>query len=788
MPIRPSVIALVVALANVAPMLRGEERPNVANVDFERHVSVLFRRLGCNAGACHGSFEGQGGFRLSLFGQSPANDFTAITGDIKTRRVVVDAPDESLILAKPSQRVDHEGGLRLPKDSWEYAIIRRWIADGARYTANRGHVHRLVVEPASVRLAPGDSLPLSVVAQFADGTSETTTAFSEFRPTDETVVTVDADGRVAAVGPGYTSIIASYRGMFVHASIVVPFPPADGPSPHLSPANLIDEEIDGRLDLLSLASSPSSSDAEFLRRATLDVLGTLPNVGDVRDFLADDDLDKRARATDRLLAHPRRATVWAAKMCDVTACNVDTMESPAALRPKRAKMWHDWFRHRFAENVRYDEIARAVLCATSRGGETIERWVEDEIRRENGALVSFESDYCQRRELDLYWRRIGADGPTPIEDFAELTASAFLGLRLHCARCHHHPYDRWSQRDFAGFAQILSRVRFDSSTELRSEINRQLEIRRQNRGSGVTYPPLPRLQEVYLSASRRPLVDAAAEASALPTAPGGPVLDDSSDARNSFTDWLVQPNNPYFAKSFVNRIWAKYFGAGLVEPVDDMSASNPSRHPSLLDRLAAEFVRCGYDIAHIERLILNSNAYQRSTRSVANNGADSRAFSHASVRPLPAETLIDALNTALETMDDFGPDVPGGSTAYDVAPNRLNGTDLDTVFRFLGRPDRRSLCDCDRALGPSIRQPIYLMSDPRVIAKISQGRLARLLAEGSDNRTILTELYLATLSRFPDEDELAYLDSQVSAASDRSAGFTDVLWGIINTREFSTNH
>jgi hypothetical protein len=802
------------------PAQRDSIAPIIEKVDFERHVAPLFRRLGCNAGACHGSFEGQGGFRLSLFGQSPAKDYAAITGDPKSRRIVFDGPEESLILAKPSRRVDHEGGLRLPEGSWEYAVLRRWIADGARHTLGSGDVRRLVLNKSvaapsprngtesvpyrgitgvvgqnpsesaqsAMQLAPGDALWLTVIAEFCDGTTERVTAFSDFRSTDEAVATVDADGRVTAVGPGHASMVASYLGAFANTSITIPFPPAEELVPRLPPINLIDVEIDRRLDELGLTSSPSASDDEFLRRATLDVLGTVPSVDAIREFLASQDAGKRSQAIDRLLAHPRRAAVWASKMCDVTGCNVDTMESPESLRPKRAKMWYDWFRRRFTENLPYDKLARGVLCATSRDGEPIDRWIEAEVARENAAAASFESDYARRPYLDLYWRRLVADGAPPVEDLAELTASAFLGLRLHCARCHHHPYDRWSQRDFAGFAQILARVRFGSSTELRSEMNRQLDLRRRMRESGATLPALPRLQEVYVSATGRPLLDAAAESSAPPTAPGGSVVDGASDPRQALADWLTQPGNPFFARSFVNRIWAKYFGAALVEPVDDMAASNPARHPILLERLAAEFVRSGYNIAHIERLILSSNAYQRSTRPAGNNSADSRNFARAAVRPLSAETLIDALNAALETTDDFGPDVPAGSTAHEVAPNRLSGTNIEAIFRLLGRGDRRSLCDCDRAAGPSIRQPIFLMSDPRVLAKIAGGRLARLLEAGCDDQAILTEFYLAALSRFPNKAELEFLEDQVSTAQDRRAALIDVLWAIVNTREFSTNH
>lgn len=783
-----SAFAQVASAEQAAAGRESSPAPVVENVDFERHVSSLLRRLGCNTGACHGSFEGRGGFRLSLFGQSPVDDFAAIAGDSESGRVVVDDPEQSLLLAKPSTRVQHEGGLRMPADSWEYALIRRWIAAGARYAPGSGDVRELAIEPKpSFEMTAGESLSCEVVARFADDTSERVTAFSEFQTSDETVAGVDPHGRVTAIGPGSASIIVSYRGAFARASIIVPHPLAELDS-RLPPANLIDAEIDRRLDQLRLVSSPLASDAEFLRRATLDVLGTVPTPDVVREFVARRAPDKRVRAIDRLLAHPRRAAVWASKMCDITGCNVDAMESPESLRPKRAKMWYDWFRRRFAENVSYDKLARGVLCAVSRDDEPIDRWVEEESRRQSAAEASFESDYASRPYLDLYWRRLAAGGPTPVEDLAELTASAFLGLRLHCARCHHHPYDRWSQRDFAGFAQALARVQFGSSTALRSEINRQLDVRRQQRASGAALPSLPRLQEVFVSDSPRPLVDAAAEADAPPTAPGGPVVDGTCDPRQGLADWLLRRENPFFARNFVNRVWAKYFGAGLVDPVDDMSASNPATHPALLERLAEEFVCSGYDILRLERLILSSNAYQRSSRTAGNNGADSRNLARAAVRALPAESLIDALNAALETTDDFGPDVPAGGTAYEIAPNRLSGAKFDAIFRVLGRGDRHSLCECDRATGPSIRRPIFLMSDPLVLAKIVEGRLARLIDDGNDDREIISEMFLAALSRFPDDDELEFLQKQVSSAADRRAALADIVWAILNTREFSTNH
>ena len=796
----PAVVLILTLLS--FPAIAGADEPvrdvaadrsaAVPTVDFERHIEPVLGRLGCRAGACHGSFDGKGGFRLSLFGGSPAKDFAAMAGDPATRRVVREAPAESLVLAKPSGQIEHEGGLRLPEDSFEYDLFRRWIADGAKFTAGRGEVRRLQFDAGEARtFAPGESAALKVIATFADGETEDVTRFSEFHSRGEAVATVDAAGCLTAAGHGGTSVTASYAWRSAHLAVSVPRPKSEASSTRLAPANRIDVEIDRRLDELGLPASPPASDAEFLRRATLDVLGTLPTPEEVRAFLADPSPARREAAIDRLLAHPQRAVVWASKMCDVTGCNVDTMEEPLELRPKRARMWHDWFRRRFAENVPYDEIVRGVLCGSSRGGEGVAGWLDGESARHRAAATTFHSDYADRPSLDLYWRRMRPGGPFPVEDHAELAASAFLGLRLHCCRCHHHPYDRWSQRDFAGFARTFARVQFGSSTELRVEMARQLERRRQARDAGLdgkASPPLVRVQEVFVAAQPRPLIDAAAEGDASPQAPGGPLLSDAGDPREDLMQWLVRPDNPFFARSFVNRVWAKYFGAGLVEPVDDFSPLNAPTHPELLDWLAEEFIRSGFDVARLERLILSSNAYQRSSTPVGVNAGDTVWLAHATFRSLPAETLLDALNGALETTEAFGADVPLGSTAHEVGPSRLSDASSQSLLQLLGRGNRRSLCDCDRENGPSVRRSIYLLSDPRVLTKIRDGRLARLLSENRTDEEILAEFSLALLSRPLDPADRVFLLAEVAAATDRREALVDIVWALLNTREFSTNH
>ncbi len=782
------------ASSAVTPALGDEPRagvdgPEIAHVDFERHIASLFGRLGCNSGMCHGSFQGQGGFRLSLFGQSSQEDYEALNANRVPLRINREAPEQSLLLTKPSGREEHEGGIRFRPDSWEDRLFRRWIEQGAKHIPGSGSVRSLVIEfedlpPTTI----GQTKSLRVIAQFLNEEQEDITAFCEFRSRDETIAAVTSTGTVTALASGATAIVVSYRGAFASVPVLVPFT-SDGNNLPAPPSNnLIDETVGTRLQRLALTVSPPASDAEFLRRATLDVIATLPTPEEVRRFLSDPAPDKRERKIDELLAHPRRAAVWATKLCDLTGCNIDTLESPEPLRVKRAKMWHDWFRQRFAENVRYDAMVHDVLCATSRQGQLVETWMDQEAALLRAAETGFETNYAERESLDLFWRRTGPDGQIAVEDFAELTASAFLGLRLHCARCHHHPYDHWSQQDFAGYASIFARVQFGSSTELRTAMNNRLETRRKAREQGSVMPELPRLQEVFVSAAARPLTDAAGSTEIVPRAPDGPSLASAADPREALFDWLTQRDNPYFSKNLVNRAWAKYFGKGLVDPVDALSASNPPTDTKLLQRLADEFVGTGYDIAHLERLILTSQTYQRSSRSTGNNIGDRDGFARASVRALPAETLIDALNAALESSNDFGPDVPPGSHAIELAPSRFSTRRVNDLFRILGRGDRKSLCDCDRSSAPSIRQTIYLMSDPQVLQKIKTGRLVRLLEANRTDTEIIDEFYLATLSRMPEDDERALLIQYVSATTERLEAFADIIWALMNSREFTTNH
>jgi len=818
-------------IASAAEPIRLPGGATLKTVDFERHVAGLLGQLGCNAGACHGSFQGKGGFRLSLFGYDPGMDYRALTRDSLGRRVNPSRPDDSLLLKKPTMQVAHEGGRRLKRGSWQYRVIRRWIAGGAKRTAGSGTLRQLLLRPANLRLATDgtgarsaklishDGQPpqrLTVVARFADGSEQDVTAFCRFHVQNDAVAFLTDDGTVKPGVPGDTAVIAEYGGAFASARVLVPVPASARTAwPKLRSAGFIDEEVFAKLRRLGITPSEPCNDADFLRRLTLDTIGRVPTPEEVRAFLKDERPGKRQRIVDRLLAHPMHAALWATRLCDVTGNDVEVLPGSQDMRPRYAKMWHDWLRRRIADNTPYHEIVRGILTATSRGDAPLEKWIPRRAALLRKAGRSFDTDYDRQPYLDLYWTR-------PTDKLAEITAAAFLGVRIECAQCHKHPFDRWTQTDYRAFVNVFARVRYDSSPELRAAVVDILNERRRLRAAGKPLPPpLPRLQEVFLSHNVEWQKDPRTDAPLPPKALGGPVLGATAesgrrkaenggrrsevggrhhspltthhsprhfDARRELFRWLVRPDNPYFARTFVNRVWAHYFGRGLVHPVDDFSVVNPPSNERLLDRLAREFVNSGYDIRRLERAILNSQTYQLAAKPNRTNRWDRTNFSRAYVRALPAEVAVDSLIQSAGLDIDFGRDVPRGSRAIEVAPNRLRSFQAMRLFQVFERPPRKTVCDCERRGDPSIRQSLFLMTDAEVLHGIESGRLKRLLAAGRSDEELVDELFLATFSRFPNQDERAAVRQHVAKKSDRQKAFADVFWGLLNSREFLTNH
>ena len=755
-------------------------------VDFEQQIQGLLGRMGCNAGACHGSFQGKGGLYLSLFGYSAEKDYHALTRDGSGRRINLQSPDESLLLLKATNKVPHGGGARFTVSSREYQLFRRWIAEGAKWEPGSGQVRSLTTDPAVLSFSKaGQKQSIRLFANFTNGSKGDVTPLCDFRIADDYIAQVDSDGIVEAMRPGDTVVIASYRGNIHTVRVFVPNAlPANFTYPALREANYIDQHVNRKLASLNILPSENASDAEFLRRVYIDTIGCLPEPEQVRNFLNDVDPHKRDKLIDDLLEHPLHSALWALKFSDITGNNVDVMEQPQQLRPKLSRMWYDWFRKRLQENMPYDQIVQGVLTASSRNNLETDDWVKMELERFDLAQKGFEHKYAERPTLDLFWRR---NGFTP-ELRGEQVAAAFLGVRLECAQCHKHPFDRWTQGDYRAFANIFSQVQFGISKEAKPAVDKANQQLR----DAVKEPrnrQVPQLREVYVDPNqRRTLPDPDTNRPLPPQVLGGPQLKSQGDVREQLLTWMRRPDNPYFARSFVNRVWGHYFGRGLVEPVDDFSVANPPTHPELLEALAKDFVRSGYDIRHLERRILSSFAYQRSVRSNDTNLHDRKNYARSYTRRLMAEQVVDVLNSALGVTENLGPDVPPGSKAIEIAQNRVANGNLAYIFRIFGRPPRTSACDCERASEPALPQTLFLMTDQQLLNKITTGRLRKLMAQKKTDAEILEEIFLATLTRYPTKDEKTQTLDYIRSKTNRTTALTDVVWALVNTREFILNH
>jgi hypothetical protein len=769
----------------------------VEKVDFERHIIGLFGRAGCNSGSCHGSFQGKGGFRLSLFGYDPDKDYLALTRESFGRRINSADPENSLLLLKPAGAVLHGGGRRFGRDSWQYQLLREWILAGSPWTPGSGAVKTLTITPPELAFArPGQSALLAVKATFTDGSTEDVTPFCEFRTNDDAVGEVSSLGQVKGLRPGDTALVVSYRGNVLPVRVLVAYEaPAGFAYPQVPEVNYIDREVFAKLRRLNMVPSGLASDAEFLRRVTIDTIGSLPAPDEVRAFLADRDPNKREKKIDELLAHPLHAALWATKFCDITGNNTDALENPQNLRPKRSQQWHDWLRLRFAENRPYDEIVHGILCATTRDGKSPEEWVKEEKAVEEAMTKGFDTAYAAKPTLDLFWRR---QQRVPLEQWGEKTAAAFMGVRLECAQCHKHPFDRWTQVDYRAFANVFAAVAVGVSPEAKSVVDAENQERQKNAKQKNALAPL---REVFIgtaapgkgTAVNRPLPHPDTGRPLASKCPGGPEVKvhPGEDARQQAFEWLRSPDNPWFARAFVNRVWGQYFGVGIVDPVDNFSLANPPSNPRLLDTLARDFIAHKYDIRAIERNVLLSRTYQLSSDTNATNRLDRNNYSHAYLRPMMAEVVVDVLNDALGVKEDFGKEVARpGARAIEVGASRVGNGNLNYAFRIFGRPPRTTACDCERAMEPALPQKLFFMVDPEVLKKVRtpKGRLQQLL-DGRQNDSETTEdLFLATLTRLPNEREQALARQRLKEAKNRGEAFTDVLWALINTREFVLNH
>ena len=755
-------------------------------VDFERHIMGLFGRMGCNSGSCHGSFQGKGGFRLSLFGFEPEKDFGAATRDSMGRRVNSMQPDDSLLLLKATGQVEHGGGMRFSKDSWQYRVFRDWIQQGSPWKSGSGEVKAVTITPPELPFKkPGETRQLQVKATFADGSENDITVFCDFRTNDDAVAEISNLGEVKSIKPGSTALIVTYRGNVLPVRVFVP---AELPSgfqyPKIATNSYVDEEVFARLRQLNMVPSELSSDEDFLRRVTIDTIGALPTPDEVRAFLNDKRPDKRARKIDELLEHPLHAALWATKFCDITGNDTLALEIPNPVKPKRSQMWHDWFRKRVAENMPYDQIVKGVLLATTRDGRTPEEWMKQQVKQDADMEAGFVNEYANRPSLDLFWRR---QQQVPIEQWGEKTAAAFMGIRLECAQCHKHPFDRWSQVEYRAYANIFGQVSFSVSPEAKTLVAAEMAKRKGPKNNQII-----QVREVWVANNTKSLPHPDTNRPLVPKTLGGPEVtyQKDKDMREQLYNWLVQPDNPFFARSFVNRIWGHYLGIGIVHPVDDFSLANPASNDRLLDALAKDFIDSKFDIRHMERRILNSRVYQLSSKTNDTNKHDKNNFARSYVRPMMAEAVLDVINSALGVTENWSPDIKPGSKAVEVGSSTIQNQALAYTFRIFGRPPRTAACDCERGMEPALPQKLFTMTDPGLLQKLNdpKGRLQTLLKSKMSDDEILEELFLATLSHMPTEEQRRAFAEHRERVSDRRAAFMDVMWALLNTREFILNH
>lgn len=752
--------------------------------DFVRHVVPLFSKMGCNNRACHGSFQGQNGFRLSLFGFEPKKDLEDLLEDADGGpRANVDDPSKSLVLRKPAGEEDHDGGELMDSDDWQYRMFRQWIADGAKFkpVAERTIVS-FEIQPKEIvaTVGSGSRYTLKAIARFADGSREDVTGLTVFSSNNKAIASVNDDGQVTVDRNGDTSIVARYSGSVNSTQVLV----ANAHDKHAYtpalPHNEIDEFVFAKLRKLNIQPSGLCEDSDFVRRVYLDLIGMLPTADEARRFLQDRAPEKRQKLIDELLDDPNYARYWGMKFSDWTG-NSKYINNKAILSNW---LWQQWLEDKLARNVPYDELVYGFVCATSLEGRPRKAFLKeaDTILHRAAGRYNYDDDglYASRRTNELYWSNVERRKP---ETMLLQTANSFLGLRLECAQCHNHPFDRWTQQDFEQFKSIFMTVRFCDP-----------ETGEEKRGGGRGYGD----ETVEAGVSSRYI---GSVKKFPPKFLGGKEFEYESltsegknvDLRVELWNWMRSKENPYFAPSFVNRVWHHYFGMGIVDPPDDFNQGNPPSNPQLLSWLADEFVDNKYDIKHIHRLILNSRTYQASWEPNKTNRLDNRNWSHARLRRMPAEVLIDAVADVTQVPNNFGR-IPATSVQRAVGqamPSlRYGATRGGYAMKVFGRPDREKTCDCERSNEPSVAQALYLLNDEEVLGKLNdaKGIVNRMLLSGKTNEEVIAEFYLAAFSRFPTSDETRIHTLYITSAESRKEGLKDVLWSLINVREFIFIH
>lgn len=701
---------------------------------FVRDVLPVMAKAGCMAGSCHAKPEGQNGFKLSVFSYDPAGDHREITKESRGRRVFPAAPEESLLLLKPTATIEHGGGERFSVGSEPYQLIARWIRGGMIYQhTNEPVLVSIDVEPSERAYKKNTSTPLRVTAKYNDGSTRDVTNLADFAANDKEIATVTDDGVIrAGTLSGETVVVARYMGHVAPSRVTIP---ADRRLPHekyaaLLANNFIDSLAYRRFEALGIFPSDLSNDSEFIRRSTLDAIGRLPTIEETRAFLADRGPMKRERWIERLLDGPNYADYWANKWADLIRPN------PDRVGVKSIFVLDQWLRECFRQNKPYDQFAREILAA------------EGTNHRDGPAVI-----YRDRREPP---------------DRTTLFSQLFLGTRMECAKCHHHPNERWSQDDFYQLAAFFGPVK--------------------QKGAGLSPPISAGTEQFFFASDGGEVKHPVSGEKMTPRPPDAPAFNvaEKKDPRVELADWLVNPDNPFFARAAVNRVWSVFFGRGFVEPVDDFRVSNPIVNEPLLNALAEDFEKNGYDLKKLMRAIMQSRLYQLSSTPTEHNLTDTKNFSRSYRRRLPAEVLLDAVNDVTGTFDEFN-GCPPDTRAIQTWSYKVRSQFLEAF----SRPNPSSDPPCEREMKTSVVQSLHMMNSKALQEKLARtdGRVKKLVDSKLSPEEIVGELYLAALSRGPTPHELTIARAAFAAkGATRQAAAEDVLWALLNSPEFVFNH
>ncbi|MDG3003296.1 DUF1549 domain-containing protein [Paludisphaera mucosa] len=707
----------------VSTTVKVEGMANPAPVSFRRDVVPALSQASCNMGACHGTPTGKGGLKLSLRGYLPDQDFLTLSRESGGRRINTLNADASVILRKPLGESPHEGGIRLKRDSKAFEYIRDWIAEGAHDDPAAVEAVKLEILPgARVLNAPAKTQQLVVMLTLADGTRKDVSSICYYDSSSPDVAEVDSTGYVTFKNRGEVAIIAHFLSLvanvrLTHLVDVPGFTAVDVPQD-----NPVDRAVYTKLNRMRIAPSEACSDAEFIRRAYLDVIGALPRPEEVDAFLKDSPADRRAKVIDALLERPEFYDFWALKFADVLRSNGRLIE------PKGAYVFHRWIRSALESGMPMDQFVRNLLAS-------------------DGSTFS--------NPATNYYR-ISRDPETS----TETTAQLFLGVRIQCAKCHNHPFERWTQDDYYGFAAFFSQV---------------------GRKPGA----LPGEEVVYATGGgevKQPRTGKVMPPKAL----GGPKLEDAAvDRRARLASWLTSKENPFFGKSLVNRVWYHLMGRGIVEPVDDFRDSNPASNDELLDGLTRDFVAGGYNLKSLIRTVLQSRTYQLSATTNKLNVDDAVYFSHATTKLLPAEVLLDAICDVTGSPNAFA-GLPAAAHAIQLPDGKMD----DPFLKTFGRPARELACECERESDSNLSQALQLIGGATVNNKLRSdaGRIAGLAKSGKPPEAITEDLYMIAFSRTPTPAEMEAAVKHLKGAKDLRPAVEDLAWVLINSKEFLFRH